>query len=1216
MSKIFLFLLFLLIKEDSSFETNRNYKNETIMKIEPGISKTINLDYQIKTNFIFENITSNSELQINLRSINCKIEVTSDEKIFLKKINLELYYLKVNSDKSNFSIIPSIDIIEGELKENYELKKCPLIINSYYVSNSKEQMLQIENKEENFLFFNNSIYSETFQMSYNIKNLSKNFFISLFFRFEEMTSLMIDISYENNSKVKTIEGTSFIYLNKEFFLFNNNDNDSNNKTLSINITINIENVNNINMPLFFKIIEENNICLLSKNNLNFGFITSNSTYQYYHAEILPGEEGELMLHNKRLYGVLHAKIVNKSEINNISDISEYPNGSDNKDELEYNEHKLQLQFSYGNTQHCVNGCYLLITYKQINPKEDFPLIGYEYTILSRTWNYADSVSNLIDIPPNEYIIGCFGEGSSPQHFYSIHIPDEVDKIIIQLEGNYFEALYIEGRKKINIWSLTEENKELELENNKNVIILNKENIADLSFMFRTVNFFDLIFSYYYFRVLFIKKDEKTKYLPIDSNLGNLCIPELITENSSKKYYYCNLILKNNYDELNTIKFAISSVNQNEYVKINISIMNNNNEIENDTKDFTYVYEEIINNVEYILFKFIFENNEIKKIISSFCDKIESIYPQVYSGQMYYLDNFEKKNNFKMKNDYYLKYQFIYGEPGFFGFPIFPIDNINISKNFKGIPITIQIDKSENNINNISSIPFSTNNTKHIFYYQLINRMKIKGVEEVISGEPLTQLIHDFDFPLYYYIKIKNTKYINIDANVRVKSYTASELNNKYTINGHIINNSTLTKIINGEYIKFEKPIQGEYSDIFGLGFLQIHEKTVKNDNNANYLLIEINSRDKSYFHSNETSIIEITAKEYYTNDKNDKNDKNEENEENEEYMLPVNKYIIESFSYKNENEQIRRENKYCIYIPEENTSEVWIELSTGVDDIYIAFKNDSLNKEIKNENKNNLEKGFKKYRINNTIAGKLTFKVINENLRNTSYLIKYSYHDINDTNSFIFDNAFDQNVTDLTDDKVVIKYAFNCIKMETSSKLLLKRGVYYFITGTLYNKDDNYSKNNYILNVINSNYVNMTTNQYNDTTIENNWTLEFRNFPKKINDSYELQLQIEAILLDNILNEEYLLYKLDAQLNKTNESEKKTEKNKNLWKILVSVGVGVIALLVVLIILIKFLKLKKKNANFQQEMKSLLFSNDIQKNVLIKEQKISKNESDFESTFI
>ena len=160
--------------------------------------------------------------------------------------------------------------------------------------------------------------------------------------------------------------------------------------------------------MFFKIIEENNICLLEKDKLNFGFITSKSKYQYYHAEILNGEEGELMLHNKRLYGVLHAKIINKSEIKDINDISKYPDGKDNKTEIEYNEHKLKLKYSYENTSHCFNGCYMLITYEQTKSEEDFPLIGYEYTILSRTWNYADSVSKLIDIPPNEYIIGCFG----------------------------------------------------------------------------------------------------------------------------------------------------------------------------------------------------------------------------------------------------------------------------------------------------------------------------------------------------------------------------------------------------------------------------------------------------------------------------------------------------------------------------------------------------------------------------------------------------------------------------------------------------------------------------------------------------------------------------------------------------------------------------------------------------------------------------------------
>ena len=114
-----------------------------------------------------------------------------------------------------------------------------------------------------------------------------------------------------------------------------------------------------------------------------------------------------------------------------------------------------------------------------------------------------------------------------------------------------------------------------------------------------------------------------------------------------------------------------------------------------------------------------------------------------------------------------------------------------------------------------------------------------------------------------------------------------------------------------------------------------------------------------------------------------------------------------------------------------------------------------------------------------------------------------------------------------------------------------------------------------------------------------------------------MQLQIQAYIIGALFNDEYLLYKINVTLH--NETETKTtdeDKPKNWWKWLLGGGLIFIALLVALIILIKFLKLKKKNSNFQQEMKSLLFSNDIQKNVLIKEQKISKNESDFESTFI
>ena len=489
MSKI-LFLIFLLfIKENKSDE-----------KIEPNISKTIYLDYLKPTNFIFD-ISGNNILQINIRTINCKIEIEPAERI---KGNdyFEFYYLLLNSKNNTISIIPSKDKIDGLYKENYEIKKCPLIINSYYISGETQQ-LYINNKEENYFYFDTSIYSDIFHISYNIAKVSNNSFTSLYFRFED-TPLNIDISYTNNnsknSLFKKIAQSTFIYLDNEFLSYNNNDYSGG--ILKINIT----NVDKRNTSMFFKVIEDNNICLLDKNGLNFGFITSKSTYQYYYAEILPGEEGELMLHNKRLYGKLHAKIIEKKDTNNINNISIYPNGDNNEGILEYNEHKLQLKFSFLDTLHCKNGCYILITYEQIKSKEDFPLIGYEYTILSSTWNFTDSESKLINIPPNEYIIGCFEKGTSPEHYYSIHIPNNTENVILQYEGSYFEVYYEGGRKKINTWYI--EYEKLNIDTNKNMTVLNKSqyNNSDyLSFKFNYIDIFTISSSYYYFRVLFIKK---------------------------------------------------------------------------------------------------------------------------------------------------------------------------------------------------------------------------------------------------------------------------------------------------------------------------------------------------------------------------------------------------------------------------------------------------------------------------------------------------------------------------------------------------------------------------------------------------------------------------------------------------------------------------------------------------------------------------------------
>ena len=111
-----------------------------------------------------------------------------------------------------------------------------------------------------------------------------------------------------------------------------------------------------------------------------------------------------------------------------------------------------------------------------------------------------------------------------------------------------------------------------------------------------------------------------------------------------------------------------------------------------------------------------------------------------------------------------------------------------------------------------------------------------------------------------------------------------------------------------------------------------------------------------------------------------------------------------------------------------------------------------------------------------------------------------------------------------------------------------------------------------------------------------------------------MHLQVNAILRDNILNEEFLTYIIKVELTKIKPKEYKD--NNKLILLYIIIPIVFIISVVVLFIIIKYLKLKKKNDNLQQEMQVLKFSNDIQNNVLIKEKQISKKESDFETTFI
>ena len=128
-------------------------------------------------------------------------------------------------------------------------------------------------------------------------------------------------------------------------------------------------------------------------------------------EIFKGEEGEIMLFNKRQNGILKGKIIEKN--NNIipkeDEFTKY-NGNDmlSNNSLEFNIYNQKLSFNSSHIKECENGCFLLITYYS-NISKSLDIKGTEFSILSRIWNEEEFIPQIINIPLDEYIFGYFNE---------------------------------------------------------------------------------------------------------------------------------------------------------------------------------------------------------------------------------------------------------------------------------------------------------------------------------------------------------------------------------------------------------------------------------------------------------------------------------------------------------------------------------------------------------------------------------------------------------------------------------------------------------------------------------------------------------------------------------------------------------------------------------------------------------------------------------------
>lgn len=1211
MLKFFIFLIFHwanCIKIDENIEDkalNKENSNKLLfiqneVLFEPGISKTLLLNYLKRATIIF-NIKEKDFIQVNIHGINCKFELIFNGTL-MKKLNLDTYSIKIDSNNKSIIIVPLLDKINGQFKENYSKKTCPLSINSYSISNkSSDPVLKLGNYEENYLYLETHEYN-SLKISYDIKEVLENSYAGLLFQLNEKSNFLIDITYKNNkyssSKSQKIYNSTTIFLNSLFLLY---DKETKNGG---NLSINVKNLDKKTILMKFKIIEKYCMSILDKDALNFGLLTETAVYQYFYTEILNGEEGELILHNKRMGGRLIGQIIDKSDVIGLKDISIYPNkNSNNAIILDYNYNNLKLKFTYEDTSKCINGCYLLITLVQ--EKSNYiknELTVFDFTILARFWNYTDYLSQIIDIPLNEYLIGHFEKGSISHHYYSLYIPEDATNIAIQIESKYIDGYYELGRKKINTLRQVGNAQKLDIIYEQDVLTLDVKSKGfsgkAISFAFRPKDYYTNFVSYYFFRVLYTKENE-TLYYPIDSNFGNLCKPEYSNETNK---YYCYLILKNYYDNLPS--FAISQINKNEFCVIYVTQIFKNNIIIKFSRKQEYINYGSSNNIDYYLFTFEFYNGELKNIFSDFYSLIEEIAPNIYSYQMFF-DALVRLYLSKITDNYTLYYQQIHG-----GLISGNDGGNRYLKITKKKPLLIALDSRK------IFIQFFCVTYKIVSFIKLIYNNQKKEIKEIKLGEALSQSFNLNNFPLYFYLKIKNKNNINILINLKI-NIEEEFLPNNFEFKGYILDEKTIRRIINGEYITLNSPYDGYYSDILKMGFIRIKENIV---NNKNYILIEIKTSYKKY--SEDFFSLDLVSKEY----------------NHEIFFLPTDQYMFETFDLDDNNTFL--DNKY--YINCKSDEEAIIDFSSGFDDIAIEFnESEKLNFTYYDYF------GFKRYKFFSCNDNDIIFSIVNHNKRrNAYYIIRYHFYGIhNNFNSYALEKY--ENITENE-----YNYTLDNFNMKIDNISNNEKNVNICITnninviGANYNQIDNNNSLDFDIfaflfkinetskenintpSILFDNQYLFKTNikHYYNFSYPKNWDLIFENIPRNQNFMYEMQLHVIAKHNDtfltpqlerliNLYYEDILIF--TEKIDLTNIGiEKNKDENKNSTLIIIVTIFLFIFIILVIFFIFKYVRLKKNNINLEQKMKNLSYSNEVKKNVLIKAQLSSQKEDDSETEFI
>ena len=861
----------------------------------------------IKEDFKINSNNNNTLTLISFKSQNCELIIKTRNNNLNDEVYTNFYSIITNESNLYYEILINTE------NKNYGNKFC--FYQMYSMDLDDEPHILLSENVPMTLEFNNNFSSFTSQMAIiYISKLPYKYILEI--EPEEKTFYEIYISIQNKKFKYKVLYKRTIYLLDYIQKYCETS-----MICIINALIKNKNEkDNPKITLIFKAIE-NVPYFIPKNTL----ITDNFKQQLYvYTEIINDEYFEFFSTFSNNIGKSYGFLTKKGVFETT--VKGYPIEIENDCfNLFMDEFNHTIIFNNNTNINCSQGCYLF-----------FKLESLESNYISKGNFYLRTFNNIIKIKENEDIIGFINENNE-EIIYSLNMNYNVSKFIfnIQSKGIQFLIQYENSDNNFIIPNNNTENFKFYGE------FYNKEINVTIKILDKTTKE-----KHFIFKIIpqFINDKDilplsEFTTISCDTIGSKICYfyyhslndkEKIISFTASEDFNLTNKILSYNILNIENTDFSLEEIQNQVLIK-------KENQTDSSMKP---IFQISLSSEVFLLIEINLIENVISNPIKLYLTKIinknyEFPINMILNQEMIF--GIEMKNEGIIKIDFthqikqeYQKYKYKINSR--YGFGKFVYKNIQriINGNF--------IFNPEDN----EEFYITTNNNQiFIFSIKLVIDNDLLKIEDIILNSQNTFIISNYEFPINFYIDVRNFTSYNI--NLKIKN---PDIGTDFFINLEYLQyESYICEKKNNEYNKISKL---NITDFELEGYLIISSfKDQKEKTNENYILITINVNETSisYFHN--LSYIEFDILGYNTEKNYNYLSKGAyfygamyKKNQKTEYLLPdiktfefatcSNNIFNLTFKYKNKTTHSyyndTKNEKYGKLLYEENENEVFIEI--------------------------------------------------------------------------------------------------------------------------------------------------------------------------------------------------------------------------------------------------------------------------------------------------